>query len=127
MRASLPQLGALHLGSLPHVDPDQAFRLVTSSCSDLLGWPQLPKRTYQESMYAQFGERFPGAIIQNERVWVDRARDLSPGLEALYAAYLEDDLSYGQTSKDCARGLHTFLQKVPDLHPQPTWVKGQDR
>jgi hypothetical protein len=76
-------------------------------------------------MYVQFGERFPGAIIQNERIWVDRAQDLSAGLEALYAAYLEDDLSYGETSNDCAQGLHTFLQGVPDLDPQPTWVKGQ--
>ena len=125
MRTALPPLGALHLGSLPHTDPHRACQLVAASFPALAGWPQLPRRTFKENMYAQFGERFPGVVIDDERIWVDRTHDLSDGLERLYAAALEDDLAYGHTSPDYALGLHTFLEEAPSLAGHLTWVKGQ--
>jgi methionine synthase II (cobalamin-independent) len=76
-------------------------------------------------MYAQFSERFPGTILEQDRIWVDRMEDLDPELEALYNAYLDNDLSHGQLSVEYARGLHAFLELVPGLEPAPTMVKGQ--
>jgi methionine synthase II (cobalamin-independent) len=75
-------------------------------------------------MYAQFSERFPGVVLEDDRIWVDRTQDLDPGLEALYTAYLADDLSYGEISPGYALGLCVFLERLRD--PQDvSIVKGQ--
>jgi methionine synthase II (cobalamin-independent) len=120
-----PELRALHIGSLPHIDPRQACTLTFEHFPEFCTWPQLPQRTFSENMYAQFSERFPGVILEQDRIWVDRTQDLDPELEALYNAYLDNDLAYGQLSIEYALGLHTFLRLVPGLEPAPTMVKGQ--
>ena len=120
-----PALRTLPIGSLPHTDADRACQLTFTHFPDMPGWPQLPRRTFKENMYAQYSARFPGVVLEKERIWVDREQDLDPGLEALYMAYLEDDLSYGETTPDYALGLYRFLEQAPDLDPPPDWVKGQ--
>jgi len=120
-----PALRALPIGSIPHTDPQRACRLTLERFPDVPAWPQLPRRTFNENMYAQFSERFPGVVLEDERIWVDRSRDLDPGLEALYTAYLEDDLSHGEISDEYALGLHAFLQQIPELDPMPPLIKGQ--
>jgi methionine synthase II (cobalamin-independent) len=92
---------------------------------EIHAWPQLPRRSFAENMYAQFSERFPGVVIDEERVTVDRTQDLDPELAALYLACLEDDLGYGAISADYAAGLHAFLDSAPALDPAPAYVKGQ--
>jgi methionine synthase II (cobalamin-independent) len=120
-----PHLKTLLVGSMPHTDPDRACRLVIEHSPDIPGWPQLPRRTSNENMYAQYSERFPGLVLDRDRVWVDRSQDLDPALETLYMAYMDEDLSYGQLSPEYALGLHTFLQRIPKLEPAPAIVKGQ--
>lgn len=119
-----PELKALHIGSMPHADPQRACALGFELFPDIPAWPQLPRRTFNENMYAQFSERFPGVVLEEERIWVDRTQDLDPGLEILYTAYLDDVLSYGETSADYALGLHTFLRQVPDLVRAPDADRG---
>ena len=121
---ALPALSALHIGSVPFTDPGYACRLVLEHFPDAPAWPQLPKRAFAENMYAQYSERFPGIVIEGDRIWVDRTLDLDPALEALYMATLEDDLSYGELSADYALGLHTFLDMASELG-KPSFVKGQ--
>ena len=122
-----PRLMPLHLGSLPHTDPQAACDLVSESFAHISTWPQLPKRTFLENMYVQFSEGFPGVILnlEDERIHVDRSQDLDPGLERLYLAYLDDDLSYGATSPDYAAGLEAFLKTPSATSLQPLAVKGQ--
>jgi len=73
-------------------------------------------------MYVQFSERFPGIVIENERIYVDRDRDLDPELELLYVAYLMNDLAYAAIGANYAAGLHCFLGLEADL---PPLIKGQ--
>ncbi|MBN1581111.1 MAG: methionine synthase [Anaerolineae bacterium] len=120
-----PRLQMVLVGSMPHTDPDEACRLIFEHCPDMPCWPQLPRRTFRENMYAQYSERFPGVVLESDRMWVDRTRDLDPELETLYLADLEQDLSYGETTPDFALGLHTFLDKLADLEHAPALVKGQ--
>ena len=61
-------------------------------------------------------------VIENEQIYVDRNRDLDPELEALYVAYLMNDLEHAAISIDFAAGLHCFLGMDQD---QPPIVKGQ--
>jgi hypothetical protein len=73
-------------------------------------------------MYVQFSERFPGLVVANEQIYVDRDQDLDPELEQLYIAYLMGELEYAVISPEYAAGLYCFLE--PDL-AQPAMVKGQ--
>jgi methionine synthase II (cobalamin-independent) len=63
-------------------------------------------------MYVQFSEGFPGAIVENERIWVDRSLDLSKPLEQLYSAYLENRVEHGEISSRYASGFHEFLKEA---------------
>ncbi len=127
MRRFDPKLLPLHLGSLPHTDPQTACDLVLENFPHIPAWPQLPKRTFLENMYVQFSEGFPGVILEleDERIYVDRSRDLDPDLERLYLAYLENDLSYGALGADYAAGLAAFPQALSTSGSQAAVVKGQ--
>jgi|YNPNPStandDraft_1061719.scaffolds.fasta_scaffold36510_2 hypothetical protein len=120
-----PQWYALSLGSVPHKDAHIAWEVLAKRFPQLPCWPQLPRRTYLENMYAQFSERFPGIVVRAERVWVDSSGDLDRELERLYLAYLEDDLSYGSVSAAYAAGLDLLRQGRAPLVAPPVALKGQ--
>jgi methionine synthase II (cobalamin-independent) len=107
---------------MPHTDPGEACSLVARYLKDIPAWPQLPRRSFLENMYAQFSEGFPGVVIQDNSIHVDRAKDLSQPLEQLYSAYLEDDYNKFPVTADYAAGLHAFLH-LEGLSPLA--VKGQ--
>jgi len=73
-------------------------------------------------MYVQFSQGFPGATIEDERIYIDRSQDLDKPLEQLYAAYLENDIDKYLISSDYAAGLHSFIA-LKNLSPRV--VKGQ--
>jgi methionine synthase II (cobalamin-independent) len=102
------QLRSLAAGSLPHLAPADASHLVLDAL-DIPTWPQLPQRSFLENMYVQYSEGFPGVVIANERIHIDRERDLDPALEQLYVAYLTNDLDFATISPPYAAGLHHFL------------------
>ncbi|MFN2243079.1 MAG: methionine synthase [Anaerolineae bacterium] len=116
-----PGLRSLAAGSLPHINAEAACRLALSTL-DVPTWPQLPRRSFLENMYVQFSELFPGVVVKNERIYVDRERDLDPELERLYIAYLMNDLEYAAISSEYAAGLYCFLDMDED---HPPIVKGQ--
>ncbi len=97
------------VGSMPHTDPKEACSLVAKFLPEIPAWPQLPKRSFLENMYAQFSEGFPGVVIKGERIYVDRSKDLEGPLEQLYASYLENEIGKYALSSDYAAGLHAFL------------------
>jgi len=110
------------IGSLPHKDPKQACRLAAHYLRDIPAWPQLPLRSPVEGMVSQFSEGFPGIGLAEGRMRVDTTQDLSRGLEAIYAAYLEEKTGAFPVSYEYASGLHEFL-KLDRL--RPIAVKGQ--
>jgi len=113
------------LGSVPHMDVSAAWSILLRCFPHIPSWPQLPRRTYLENMYIQFSERFPGIVLEDGRIFVDRTRDLDDDLERLYLAYLEDDLEYGHISAAHAACLETLRQGQISL-PQPfVALKGQ--
>mgnify|MGYP005837097461 CR=1 FL=1 len=112
------------MGSLPHADVRKAWEAVLRYLPSIPSWPQLPKRAYGENMYAQFGERFPGITVEDQRVYVDRRKGLDAGLEQLYLAYLEDEVDYGELSEPYAAGLHALLDGRVALPGEVQAVKG---
>ena len=110
------------IGSMPHTDPSAACSLVTRYLKDIPIWPQLPRRSFLENMYIQFSQGFPGVVLKENSIYVDRSQDLNTPLEQLYAAYLKNDFDKYPVSPDYAAGLHTFLS-LENLSPLA--VKGQ--
>ena len=110
------------IGSMPHTDPVKACSQVNRYLKDIPAWPQLPKRSYRENMYVQYSEGFPGVVVGDNRIYVDRSQDLNKPLEQLYSAYLVNDFNKYPVSQDYAAGLHTFLG-LENLSPLA--VKGQ--
>jgi methionine synthase II (cobalamin-independent) len=97
------------IGSMPHTNPEEACSEVSRYLKEIPAWPQLPGRSFREDMCAQFSEGFPGAVIDGERIYIDRAKDLDKGLEEFYSAYLENNIDKYPVSRDYAAGLHSFL------------------
>jgi len=99
------------IGSFPLLDPAEAWGLVLKHTPRIPVWPQLPRRSYLENMYAQYSEGFPGIVVdmEKERTFVDRSQDLDRDLERLYVAYLQADIEFGSLSHRYASGLHYLL------------------
>jgi len=73
-------------------------------------------------MYVQYSEGFPGVVVKEDSIYVDRSQDLDKPLEKLYAAYLDNDVDKYPISAEYAAGLHSFLALT---NLSPLAVKGQ--
>jgi len=110
------------IGSMPHTDPEAACSSIVHYLKDIPAWPQLPKRSFLENMYAQYSQGFPGVVVEENRIHIDRSQDLTKPLEEFYAAYLENNIDKYPVGPDYAAGLHRFLA-LNNLSPLA--VKGQ--
>ncbi len=110
------------VGSMPGTNPQAACSQVTHYLKDIPVWPQLPKRSFLENMYAQFSQGFPGVVVNEGSIYINRSQDLTKPLEEFYTAYLENDFDKYPISAEYAAGLHTFLS-LKNLSPPA--VKGQ--
>jgi hypothetical protein len=99
------------IGSMPHTDPKKACALITRYLKDIPAWPQLPRRSFLENMYVQYSEGFPGMVNENNRIYVDTAKDYTRALETLYQAYLDNDAGKYPLGRDYAAGFYAFLEQ----------------
>jgi len=101
---------ATGIGSVPFKDPSAALSLIFENFKSIPFWPQLPKRSFLESMYAQYSEGLPGLVIDDARktIHIDTAAAVRD-MEGAYAKYLEGDIEYFKISRDHAEGLYAFL------------------
>jgi len=110
------------IGSMPHTDPQAACSQVMRYLKDIPAWPQLPRRSFLENMYAQYSQGFPGVVIEGDRIYIDSSKDVQKPLEELYTAYLGNNVDKYPISPDYAAGLHSFLSQT---NLAPLAVKGQ--
>jgi hypothetical protein len=115
------------IGSLPAIDPAEALAMLAAHPLGLPAWPQLPRRSFKESMVAQISEGFPGIVIDEveKRVYLGSGDALLNGMAAFYEAVLAEDLGYFAMSREFAAGLHAFLDMCDANHPVMPFVKGQ--
>jgi hypothetical protein len=97
------------IGTMPQTNAIDACGQTLQYLKDIPAWPQLPNRSFLENMYVQFSQGFPGVVIENEKIYVDRTKEINKPLEALYCAYLENDFGKYPITADYAAGLHQFL------------------
>jgi hypothetical protein len=115
------------VGSFPHADAEALVATILRRLPALPAWPQLPARDFRESMYVQYAEGLPGAVVDRERERVFfRADDaFAEALEGFYQAVVDANVERFAISRDNALGLHLFLAAVRAQARRPAWVKGQ--
>jgi methionine synthase II (cobalamin-independent) len=96
---------------------------IFSRFPDMPAWPQLPVRDWLESMYVQYSERLPGAVVDRaaQTIYFRSDEALAGELEAFYQALVDEDVERFAISPEYALGLHLFLESGQ----RPKWVKGQ--
>ncbi|MBN1953567.1 MAG: methionine synthase [Anaerolineae bacterium] len=125
MTSRLPNCRATGIGSTPHADPAAALAFVLETFPEIPFWPQLPRRAFRESIYAQFSEYLPGLHIDDreERIWIELGAGWTEHAEAFYAAFLTEDPAQFAPSSAHAAGLYELLQHDP---LETAWaLKGQ--
>ena len=116
------------VGSFPHAEPQPLMDRIFSRFAELPAWPQMPARDWRESMYVQYSEGLPGAVVdrQEQRIHFRCDQAFYSQLEEFYQAVVEEDVERFAITEDYALGLHLFLDRVPRLASnRPQWVKGQ--
>ena len=116
---------ATGIGSVPFRDPKTALNVIFENLKTIPFWPQLPKRSFLESMYVQYSEGLPGLVIDDVKktIHIDTAKALEE-IEAVYTKYLEGDVDYFKISKDHAEGLYEFLEQFNASAKGVKCVKG---
>ncbi|MDP2954021.1 MAG: hypothetical protein Q8O76_11985 [Chloroflexota bacterium] len=107
------------MGIMPHSDVERALNLALGL--DIPFWPQLPRVSFYEDMYAQASQHFPGIAVdlENERVRFDTAK-----FEEELTAYSEKMQEAETFALNAPYSVvyHRFLQR--DLQAYPA-VRGQ--
>lgn len=97
------------IGSMPYVDSTIACNMVLDYF-DIPYWPQLPRRSFRESM-PQFLEGFPGLVIKGSKLYIDPVRFESK-LETFYQRLLDFEtrgiIEGFAISERYAKGLYRF-------------------
>ncbi len=120
-----PNFQTTHAGSLPHTEIDDNLCRWLLEVTDIPAWPQLPRRSFRESIYNQYSAGLPGLVIDNvnEKVYLDTSGDLTGDLEAFYQRCLADEVdSFGFGPEEAIgfSGLLECLRTTPG-----EWAKGQ--
>lgn len=110
------------IGSMPHTDPEEACSIVRKYLPTIPTWPQLPTRSPKESMYIQFSEGFPGAVINEDKIHIEPSASFDAKVEQIYVDCEEDKPGKYEVSAEYAAGLHAFLSLKDQ---RPAMVKGQ--
>ncbi|MBW1645401.1 MAG: methionine synthase [Deltaproteobacteria bacterium] len=118
------------IGSLPHRQVDAAVELIGKTLPTMPFWPQLPNHGYLENMYAQYGEQFPGLVIdrEKEQLYVDlAAADFPRQLEKFYELVMAGDPAPFAISDAYAAGLRPALEffRRPENAGRLKLIKGQ--
>jgi len=119
---------ATGIGSFPHQDEKELFRLILKNFPEIPFWPQLPKRSFLESMVVQYSEGFP-SLRWNEkeqRTWVDTSHGFDKEIEKFYKSLEEDEIEFFQITEDFAKGFRILEDLTSeDSRKDIKYIKGQ--
>lgn len=113
-----------HVGSVPYSSASGLTdRLV--SMLDVPAWPQLPRRSFRESMYVQYSPTLPCVEVdeEKEKIIISTRGDMTSALEAFYNPYLADDVEAYALQSKYAEGFFAMLDSLRAT--KGDWAKGQ--
>jgi methionine synthase II (cobalamin-independent) len=113
------------VGSFPHRDVGALVDRIFGRLPEMPVWPQMPGRDWRESMYVQYAEGLPGAVLdsQTQRLYFQADDRFEADLERFYEAVVTENVEAFAISEGHALGLHRFLARA--LRERPRFVKGQ--
>jgi len=109
------------IGSMPHIEAEEACSVVMKYLPTIPAWPQLPMRSPEESMYIQFSQGFPGVVMDEGKIHIEPSANFEAELKQIYIDCEESNRDKYGISAEYAAGLHTFLSKIK----RAEMVKGQ--
>ncbi len=116
------------IGSFPHQDEKKIFRLILKNFPEIPFWPQLPKRSFLESMVVQYSEGFP-SLRWNEkeqRAWVDTSHGFDKEIERFYQHFEDGNLEPFGITEGFAKGLRIFEDLTSEgFRKDIKYIKGQ--
>ena len=107
------------IGSLPHIDPKEACRVILDSI-DIPFWPQLPHRSFLESMAPQYSEGFPYVFIEGENIYVGDADEAK--MADFYEAVAEN--KGFPISPEYSAGFYAFIDILKKENRRFDVIKG---
>jgi methionine synthase II (cobalamin-independent) len=116
------------IGSFPHPDEKEVFRLILESFPEIPFWPQLPKRSFLEGMVVQYSEGFPSLrwSEKEQKVWIETSHGFEKEIEKFYRRFEESDLEPFQITENFARGLRILKAlSSKDHRKKIKYIKGQ--
>jgi hypothetical protein len=128
---SLPSFVATAVGSMPHIDPNQAVDLVLGSLDICPHVPQLSRADLREQMWIQCTEGLPRFRLDSDNLsyYFDTSGDPGPEVERFYTEYLQvmegasaDAFAIGP---EYGKGLHCFLERVRREEKKRPFIKIQ--
>jgi methionine synthase II (cobalamin-independent) len=113
-----------HVGSVPHPSASGLTDKLASML-DVPAWPQLPRRSFRESMYVQYSPTLPCVEVdeEKEKIVISTRDDMTSALENFYTPYLADDVDTYALQPKYAEGFFVMLESLHST--QGEWVKGQ--
>ncbi len=119
-----PDFWTTHVGSVPYRE-DAALCERLARMLDVPAWPQMPRRSFRESMYVQYSAALPAVVVDEtgEKITFNTEGDLTPALEAFYERYLADDVESFGLSPEYAAGFYAMLEALQAVPGD--WAKGQ--
>jgi len=116
------------IGSFPHQDEKEVFRLIVKNFPEIPFWPQLPKKSFLESMVVQYSEGFP-SLRWNEkeqRVWVDTSHGFEKEIERFYQHFEDGNLEPFGITERFSNGLRILKDLSPETQRKKIrYIKGQ--
>ena len=99
------------IGSMPHMDSNEACSIIMKYLPDIPVWPQLPRRSPKENMIIQFSEGFPGVVIDGDKIHIEPSVEFESELEQIHIDCDQDASREYGISPEYAAGLHAFVSK----------------
>ena len=118
---------ATGIGSFPHKDEREAFRLVTENFPNIPFWPQLPRRSFLEGMLVQYAQGFPSLRWdeRNSRVWVDTSQRFDQEVQRFYQFLEHAELEPFAITGEFSKGFQSLRDIAQDPPKEMVYIKGQ--
>jgi hypothetical protein len=113
-----------HVGSVPYPAVDGLTEKL-AGLLDVPAWPQLPRRSFRESMYVQYSPTLP-AICEDpghEKIFFNTRIDYTDTLEEFYTPVLAEDVESFALRPAYAAGFYAMLQTLRNTNGE--WAKAQ--
>ncbi len=113
------------IGSFPFTSIDETIDLIFSTCRGIPFWPQLPRRSLLENMYAPFVEGVPCIVSDEEKNTIYMDTTKTEGIEEFYENVAAENIGAFAISEKYVPGFYRFLERLKEIKDDIRFIKCQ--